>query len=390
MTVPLPRGLGRSFYTDPCVFDAELELIFGRHWLVACHVSELPEDHDTLVFECGSESVLLARIDGQLRGWLNVCPHRGARLCTTGGRRGAIICPYHGWVFGLDGELRHAPSTGPGFSAAKHGLQAVPLEIVEGVVLVCLSGNPNPLHPELRADAARFLGPYDLDTAQVGASWSREVQANWKIVLENFLECYHCGAVHAAYSEVMYGLRNFGQAMQRDPAWDERWDKLAKDLGHVTGGTPLTDDREHCCSRRPMREGQLSQARGCGLVAPVMGRLGAADGGITQMQLLPGGYVLGPCDYLVLFRFEPRAIDLTRVHLRWLVHGDAIPQMDFDQETLVWLWQTTFDEDAAVVEQVQLGVRSRRYQSGPLGPREHAVAIFNRWYRRQLEDVCAF
>lgn len=385
------HGLERTFYTSPAIHQRDVESVFLRHWLVAGHVSSVPRAGDYFLFETAGESIIVVRArSGEINALVNVCRHRGAPVCSRSeGHAGSFVCPYHAWRFDLDGALLRAPSMPAGFRLEDHGLKTCPVRVVEGLVLVHLGGalghEAEPLSDEIVRDLSTFLGPHDLGSAVVAARRRFHISANWKLVLENFLECYHCGPVHPEYCAVMYGKRGGpdGSAVQRDPSWTRAWGERARELGHLTGDTPLTADALHCCSRRPIGQGNLTQSRGGEPVAPLMGSYREYDSGITQAQLLPASYVIAPCDYAVLYQFSPTGPLTTDLVLSWLVS----PAARLDEEglsRLTWFWQTTMDQDQAVIEATQRGVSSRFFEPGPYGDREPGSATFTEWYLRQL------
>lgn len=385
------HGLTTELYTSPAAHELDLERVFLRHWLVAGHVSQVPREGDYFLFEVAGESIIVVRSEGgDIHALVNVCRHRGAPVCAKSeGHAKSFVCPYHAWRFDLDGALVHAPSMAASFRPADHGLRTCPVQVVEGLILVHVGGGlgrpAEPLSGEIVRDLSAFLGPHDLGSAAVAARRRFQISANWKLVLENFLECYHCGPVHPEYCAVMYGKRGGpdGAAVQRDPSWSAAWLERARELGHVTGDTPLTPEVLHCCSRRPIGRGNQTQSRGGEPVAPLMGSYREYDSGITQAQLLPASYVIAPNDYAVLYQFSPTGPLSTDMTLTWLVS----PKAELDAAgvaRLTWFWETTIDQDQAVIEKTQRGVCSRFYVPGPYGEREPGSATFTAWYLKQI------
>jgi phenylpropionate dioxygenase-like ring-hydroxylating dioxygenase large terminal subunit len=385
------HGLERAFYTSEAIHQYDVEEVFFRHWLVAGHVSSVPHAGDYFLFEIAGESIIVVRAaSGEINALVNVCRHRGAPVCSRReGHTSGFVCPYHAWRYELDGTLLRAPSMPADFQLGVHGLKRCPVSVAEGLILVhpggALGREAEPLPQETLRDLSTFLGPHDLATAVVAARQRFAVAANWKLVLENFLECYHCGIVHPEYCAVMYGRRGGpnGAAVQRDASWTSAWEDRARQLGHLTGGTQLSADKLHCCSRRPIGQGNLTQSRGGEPVAPLMGSYREYDSGITQAQMFPAAYVIAPCDYAVLYQFLPTGPWTTELVLSWLVS----PQAQLDGEgvaRLTWFWQTTIEQDKAQIEATQRGVTSRYFEPGPYGEREPGTATFTEWYLRQL------
>jgi len=199
------RAMDPYFYRSHLVHELELEHLIFKSWIYALHASEIPETGDYQLLEIGEDALIVVRCeDGTIRAMHNICRHRGARVCEqqTGNRK-TFVCPYHGWVYELDGSLKAARETHvmPDFDSTQHGLKSVRCVDYMGLVFV----NCDP-------DAGDFLGPlenireplgaYDLANAKVAHRHTYRIDANWKLVLENYLECYHCATSHRAYAKL--------------------------------------------------------------------------------------------------------------------------------------------------------------------------------------------
>ena len=189
----LPQGC----YNDPDVFAFDLEAIHARHWILVGFDVELPAPGSTLSVPIGRSSVLIVRDrQGTLRGFHNTCRHRGAQLCPTGhGQRSWIICPYHQWTYDLDGRLANAPRMPETFDRAQHGLRPIHVETVAGSVYVCLADDP-PAFQTFREQLTPLLAPHNLANAKLAFEGTLVERANWKLVMENARECYHCAVRH--------------------------------------------------------------------------------------------------------------------------------------------------------------------------------------------------
>lgn len=204
----IPTLAGR-YYTDPEVFAREQQLVFEQMWFCAVRSSDLAKPGAFRKVQVGRESVLVVRgRDGALRAFLNICRHRGAQLCTepAGEVKRNLQCPYHAWTYGLDGKLRAAPRSErePDFDRSALGLLPVAVDVWGPFIFV----NPDVEAPPL----AEFLGELpeivnasglDLDALRFYERFEYEIEANWKIVVENFLECYHCPVAHPSFSTVI-------------------------------------------------------------------------------------------------------------------------------------------------------------------------------------------
>ena len=201
-------GLEAELYHAPAVFAAEFARIFRCHWLFVGHSCELPDRGDFCTWQIGDDPLLVVRgEDGTIRALHNVCRHRGSLVCERErGRAARLVCPYHGWTYGLDGRLLKAP----GISAAdraRFGLKSAQAEEVCGLIFVNLAERPEPIDA-LRAHFEPILAPQGLERAKVASSVDYDLPVNWKTVIENNRECLHCPANHRLYVSVTYDVDN--------------------------------------------------------------------------------------------------------------------------------------------------------------------------------------
>ena len=195
------HALPQGFYTDADVFAFDLTAIYGESWLLAGFEAELRAPGSYLSMMVGHWPVLIVRgRDGELRAFHNSCRHRGSMLCAAGsGITPRLICPYHRWTYDLNGKLLAAGRMPEDFVKADHGLLPVRIETVAGAVFICLSDAP-PDFKTLRAKLAPLLAPHNLDRAKLAHQSTLVEHANWKLVMENARECYHCATGHPELS----------------------------------------------------------------------------------------------------------------------------------------------------------------------------------------------
>ena len=195
------RALDQAFYTDPDIYALDIERIFLKVWLYAGHVSEIPKVGDWFLYELENESVIIVRSDEeQVRALVNVCRHRGSRVCAeASGRSKRLACRYHGWVYGLDGELLAARYMGEEFDKSGIALNRLHCEVLGGMIFVNFADEPAPFD-FVRQGLSECLAPYHLDSAKVAHRQSYPMNANWKLAVENYSECYHCAPAHPEYS----------------------------------------------------------------------------------------------------------------------------------------------------------------------------------------------
>ncbi|WP_350334264.1 aromatic ring-hydroxylating oxygenase subunit alpha [Coralliovum pocilloporae] len=202
--------LAAYYYTDQKVMEAEVNDLLYNSWQFVCHVSDIAEPKDFYAFSLqGQEYFLTRTTDGDLKGYHNVCPHRGHRLVNGSGRKSVITCPYHAWTFGLDGNLRGARGVDRKASPERHQLIPIRVDVLLGLVFVSANPDIQPLADYAPGMAAQMLRAcpdladyvVNRDGAEFGHTYLCD--ANWKIMLDNYLECYHCQMAHPEFNEMM-------------------------------------------------------------------------------------------------------------------------------------------------------------------------------------------
>lgn len=386
-------SLDRPFYTDPAIFERDVERIFLRQWLLVGHASRIPDPGDYFLFDFADESLIAIRgRDGGIRVLLNVCRHRGSRVCAEPeGNERSLVCPYHAWSYDVEGALIGARSMPEGFDRARFGLQRAHVRVHEGLIFASLADAPLDLDAASREIEA-FFGPHGLDRARIAERRRYPIPANWKLVVENFLECYHCGPAHKEYCVANPSAWHFdtGTKGQRFRALVEEWQGRAVALGHKIGSAtsklgdcPL-DQQYYGFMRVPLEPGYQTSSFEGKPVAPLMGRFEAYDGGETQAAVGPQCGIVAYGDYALVFQFVPIAATQTAMELTWLVDEAAREGADYDVERLTWLWDVTTRQDEKITVDNQRGVNSRFYRPGPYSEGEPTTAEFTAWYLRQV------
>jgi Rieske 2Fe-2S family protein len=385
---PPSAPLLREFYADPQIFERDLERIHLRRWLCVGHVSRVPEPGDWFRFDIANESILVVRgRDARLRALVNVCCHRGSRVCYEAEGRAArlLVCPYHAWSYDLDGRLRAARLMGPDFDTGRYRLAEIRLCVIEGLVFVCFAGEAPGLEAGERVLAAS-LGRYGWAAARVAHRETYSVAANWKLVTENYVECYHCAPSHPEFSryhatekpdDAVAGLRQQAAARAREQGIE------IPAIDHWPDGGPPGQEIVHC-AHDATYPGFVTGSEDGGPVAPLMGDFRAYDGGFCYVNLGPTSFFLAYPDHGVMYLFVPRASQHTDMEITWLVAGAAREGVDYDRERLTWLWRVTSDADKRIIEKNQEGVNSRYYRPGPYGPMERQPRRFAAWYLEQI------
>lgn len=411
---PPGHSLSRAFYCDPDLFALDIERVFRRRWLLLDHASRIPKRGDYFVAEVAGESLIVVRDrDDAICVLFNVCRHRGSRVCLEkSGHAARFTCPYHAWTYGLDGRLLVARQMPEGFDKQSSGLRRCPVEVVEGLIFAYIGDGPALDFEPVRRSITPFLELNGIADAKVAARESFRTQANWKLVVENFIECYHCLHAHPEYCAVNAVVKLLANGSERASAeylsyW-ETW-KAAQDeasLAHVvvsSSGESFDPRRPYAIShasmragaeraavfaamRTPINEGYISMTQDGRPVAPLMGRFKEFDGGKTSVSVDYVGRMTAANDYAALFRFIPVSVDVTDFEIIWLVRNDAVEGKDYDVERLKWLWHVTTAQDKVLAENNQRGVESRAYVPGPYSLLEDTVNRFVQWYLEQVDS----
>ena len=382
------HALAREFYTDPSIFERDMQRMLLRHWFCAGHVSSIPNAGDFLVVELGAESVILLRNSaGEVRALLNVCRHRGSRICA--GRSGhaaaaRLTCPYHAWTYDLDGNLLAARQMPDSFRREEMGLKKLAVQVIEGLIFVTFAQRPLDLAPAVKA-LAESAGVHGWASARIAHREMYSIQANWKLAVENYMECYHCLPAHPGFSK----LHVFARPAEAREEFEHAARRRAAALGIVVPdidryGSASGAAESVAVMRSALCDGVASATSDGQLVARLMGSFSEPDGSSTYFDVGPISDFLAYADHGVIYRFIPRSVDRTEMEVIWLVHGDAVEGRDFDLERLTWLWKTTSAEDKKIVEMNQAGVVSRYFEPGPYSNQESHALRFIDWYLQEL------
>ncbi len=381
-------GLARGFYMEAGVFPRDMERIFRRHWHCAGHASQIAKPGDFFVIDFEQEQVVLARdAAGEVHAFLNVCRHRGARVCNArSGNTRYFVCPYHAWTYRLDGSLKAARYMPPGFSAEAHGLRRIHVRVVEGLIFISFSERP--LDFGIAADLLHAsLGPYGWAGAKIAHRESYQLAANWKLAVENYLECYHCAPAHPEYSQT-HALEQPGERIvELNTKMEERTRALGVEMlaGSNHWQNSAAGHEAASYMRYALYEGVATGSADGALLAPLMGDFTQSDGGVTSIHVGGSSFFACYVDHGVIYRFVPRSWQTTDMELIWLVRADAVEGRDYDLEKLTWLWKVTTDEDKQIIEYTAAGVRSHYFKPGPLAPMEYNELRFVRWYLDELQ-----
>ncbi|MFC8918562.1 aromatic ring-hydroxylating dioxygenase subunit alpha [Streptomyces sp. NPDC047821] len=369
-TTPLPPSLRATlpgrYYTDPGIFRQEQERLFESLWMCAVRGADLAEPGAFRTVRVGRESVVVVRDRaGGLRAFLNVCRHRGARLCAeeSGRVRRTLRCSYHAWTYDLDGRLVAAPNlaTMPDLDRTAYGLVSVHLREWLGYAWVCLADEPPSFEETVVGAAVERLGDvaslerYRTEELALGRRISYEVSANWKLLVENFMECYHCATIHPELTEVLPEFAE-GYAAQY----------------YVGHGAVFGEDVQGFTV-----DGGAGFAR---LPEVTAGQ----DRRYYAITVKPTVFINLVPDHVILHRMFPLAEDRTVVECDWLYAPEVVAS-GADVSRSVELFHRVNVQDFDACERTQPAMASRAYRrGGVLVPSEHHIGLFHSWLTERL------
>jgi Rieske 2Fe-2S family protein len=342
--------LPRAAYVDPAVFEWEQRHFFDGGWLCVGRSDQIAGPGAQRAAQAGAGSVLLTRDDeGVLRAFANTCRHRGHELLPCGGTasQGVIICPYHAWTYGLNGELRAAAGfkSRSGFDADQWGLIELPVVEWNGLVFVDGSGKAAPLEDAL-ATLNELIAGYEMSRLVVAGTHEYDAAANWKILTENYHECYHCPSIHPELCRVS------------PPKSGENYE-LA---GLWIGGT------------MDLRDGMSTMSLdGASHSDPLRGLDEQGLRTVLYVNVFPNVLLSLHPDYVMVHRLTPLAADRTKIECTWAFAPEATARPGFDPSYAIDFWDLTNRQDWAACESVQRGLSSPHAMPGPLSPAEDAV-----------------
>ena len=348
MTTHRRGGIAARYYTDGGVFAAEMDRVFARNWVMVGHVSEVAEPGMVITARVGDESVLVANDAGQLRAMFNVCQHRGHELVTSEtARLDRITCPYHAWTYSLDGRLLHARGEDVGDVCVPR----VRLETLGGFMFVNVSAEADGLAATAPGVQDELLARVpDASRRVLSARRTHEMRANWKVVVENYNECYHCPNVHKWFTSGVVAPGSYRIASEGSVT------RHAADLPSQPPAWTGTDPDGNGAGHR--------EAAGAGNGAAA-GNGDRADAGYEAFFVWPVSAIqCYPGQVVNTFRWVPLAVDRTLLIREWWF--DTADLTEAQSQLVTDDWENTVAEDFGIVESVQRGVASRGYKPGPL------------------------
>lgn len=374
-------SLEQPFYLDKAVFEREQQNIFRKYWLFAGTEAEIPRPGDYFLYKVFNDSIIIIRgNNGEVFAHYNTCRHRGSVICLEErGRAVKLVCPYHQWVFDKDGKLLKARLMPDDFNAEEFGLHPVKVEVVAGLIFISLSENPLDFS-QVMEDYTPFLQPFRISDSKVAYQTSYKLRTNWKLVAENFRECYHCGPAHPEYCSAVIGANMKESAeevlVERRAEWQTN--------GLAINNIDFEEDSFHFAIRYPLRPGIKSYSLDGNSVAIPMGDHKDYNAGVLGLVVYPNFWMDAVSDYAWTMRVTPVDPSCTMIDLTWLVDKNAVEGKDYTTERLVEFWKITGEQDWELCENNFKGIESSHYQPGPYAPVEIDVVKFVEWYLKQM------
>ena len=371
----LPGGL----YNDPTVFDFDLQVMYGTSWLMAGFTCELPKSGSYMSLTVGKWPVIIVRDRNDvIRAFHNSCRHRGSILCQPGsGSVPKLVCPYHRWTYDLDGSLFAANRMADDFDKAAHGLKPIALEIVTGAMFICFSDQP-PAFDDFAEKLAAYASPHNWADAKLAYHSILVESANWKLVMENGRECYHCATGHPELA------RTFPVTMSKhfDVEGNSGAQKFLDDMATTGLATDAVEGDWWQLARFALSEGCMSITMdGQHASKKLMCDLNGGSVGSMRMAIDPHCFVHATADHTFMFSAMPVSATETHVTGKWIVHKDAVEGVDYTVDNLRDLWTRTNLQDKELAENNQLGVNSPGFTPGPYSPDAEMLALrFTDWY----------
>jgi phenylpropionate dioxygenase-like ring-hydroxylating dioxygenase large terminal subunit len=378
-------SLEQPFYISNEVFEAEWKSIFQKHWLYAGNTAQIPRTGDYFLYHLQHDTIIVIRGNNdEVFAHYNTCRHRGSAICLEDeGHVAKLICPYHQWVFDKDGTLLNARMMPDDFCKEQYNLHSVHVQVVEGLIFICLAEKA-PDFSAIQKSLTSYAKPFLINDAKVACKKNYLTKANWKLVGENFRECYHCGSAHPEYCSAVIGanLREDTSELekQKKKTWNENG--LPTQLVEVTPGTTTY------AIRYPLRPGIESYSVDGKKVSIPMGLHKNHDAGVVGLVNYPNFWMDAVSDYVWTMRVTPIDAATTDVEFCWLVDKNAVEGKDYNLKRLTEFWEITGEQDGKLCENNFRGIQSNAYKPGPYAPVEDQVVNFVDWCVGELKKNC--
>lgn len=376
-------SLPQPFYTDHGIFEKDWDFIWSKNWLYAGTSASIPNPGDYFVYNIKSESIIIIRDNDMIiHAHYNTCTHRGSIICNEArGNTQKLMCPYHNWVFDKDGSLFKARLMPEDFDRTLYNLRSTHIADIDGFIFICLAAEA-PDVSVIKKDFSPFLKPFNIHSARVAHTAIYQVRTNWKLIGENFRECYHCGPAHPEYCSAVIGANMFESADEelriKKPIW--------KNKGLETETVDFKDNTTHFAIRYPLRPGVKSYSTDGDTISIPMGDHRDYDAGVVGMVVYPNFWADAVSDYIWTMKLTPIDASHTTIEIEWLVDGKAEEGKDYTLARLIQFWKITGEQDWKLCENNFRGIESTSYKPGIYAPGELDVKRYDDWYINTLRN----
>ena len=354
--------LKRKYYVEDEILNEEYNKIFLKNWICIGRVEELKKPGDFKTIEIGHESIIIIKNEkNELAAYFNVCRHRGTRICNhdNGHFSKTIQCGYHGWTYNLNGDLIGAPhmENVNGFNKEDYPLHSIKIEIWEGFIFINLSDKPNDFHSEFSPLINRFKN-WNIENLEIFKTKNYSVNGNWKLVVQNYCECYHCPTLHpqlAAIHNYMGGRNDLYEGPFLGGYMDLNSDKQS-----------ITSTGKLCC--------------------PPLDGINKEDlNRVYYYSIFPNMLLSLHPEYVMYHTISPNGVDKCNVSCSWLFDKNVIKSKKYSPNDAVDFWDMTNKQDWQISELSQLGIQSTKYYPAPYSGQESLLAAFDKYYLDILE-----
>lgn len=355
--------LPARYYTDPTLFERELDVFYRSMWVGIARLEDIPDRGAWVTRTIAGDNILIVRQEGdRVRAFYNLCRHRGTQLCDVerGAFPGSIRCPYHAWTYDYDGRLVGAPHMdgSPGFNRDEFPLHSVRADVWDGFVFVSLATEGPSLSDQLADLPAKFRA-WRMAGLRRAHQITYDVAANWKLVIQNYNECLHCPTLHPTLNR----------------------------LSHYLSGENEPFRENYMGGRMDLNEGAATMSMdGTCPRTPLAGLSDEERRHIYYYSVFPNFMIAPHPDYVLTHTLWPLAPDRTRIVCDWLVDAGEAARPDFDLTDATAFWDMTNKQDWHVCELAQAGISSRGYRPGPYSNREDLLYAFDCFILRKLGE----
>lgn len=393
-------SLPRSLYTKQEAFNFDMQTVFHNNWIYVATEADVVNPGDYYCFNLCNNSIIICRDDnGELNSFHNSCCHRGSLICKEGRRNVAkLVCPYHQWTYNLDGKLIFAPQQMNKLNLSEYSLKPIHIKSIGGLIFICLGDDPSSSIDNAILDLAPYIEPYNIKGLKVAIQNDIVEEANWKLIMENNRECYHCKSNHP---ELLASLHEYGFGFDPAVAGEiekkeyAKYEELLKNKQNEWQSCNLAYEEKsfpnnswYRVIRIPLAHGSLSQTTdgklGCKkLLAPFK----EPETSSLALWTHPNSWHHFTCDHIITFKVMPLNENQSLVRTKWLVREDAVEGEDYDIEHLSNSWVQTNKQDQQLAENNFAGIKTGGYRPGPYSQvTEKYVDNFTSWYIKQLRN----